>query len=125
MRPELLDGGSAGVDCVVAESGWCNITVFRRYIEHHLIKYLPERSDDDPVLVLYDGHKSHINLGLIDWALTQHFILLILSAHTSHVLQPPDVGCFGQFERVINTVCHKFMCEHCVQSITRYNVCAL
>ncbi|XP_053385176.1 uncharacterized protein LOC128550335 [Mercenaria mercenaria] len=125
MRPDLLEGGSAGTDGTVTESGWSNSTVFRRYIEHHLIKYLPERSVEDPVLVLYDGHKSHINLNLIDWAKTQNLILFILPAHTSHVLQPLDVGCFGPFERVYSAVCHKFMREHCGQSITRYNVCSL
>jgi len=125
MRPDLLEGGSPGADGTVTESGWSNSIVFRRYLEQHLLKYLPERSPENPVLVMYDGHKSHINLGLIDWAKTQHLILFILPAHTSHVLQPLDVGCFGPFERVYNAISHKFMREHCGQSITRYNVCSL
>ena len=125
MRQELLDGRSVGADGDVSDSGWSNSVIFRKYIESHLLKYLPERSAEHPVLVLYDGHKSHINLGLIDWAKTQHLILFILPAHTSHVLQPLDIGCFGPFERIYNNVAHKFMRDHCGQSITRYNVCAL
>lgn len=41
--------------------------MFWNYIKNHLIMYLPERLSDNPVLVLYDGQKSHIYLGLIDW----------------------------------------------------------
>ena len=125
MRPELLHGASAGTDGVVTESGWSNSVVFRRYVEHHLLKYLPERSPEDPVLVLYDGHKSHINLGLIDWAKTENLILFILPAHTSHVLQPLDVGRFAPLERIYNAESHKFMHDNCGQSITRYNICSL
>jgi hypothetical protein len=125
MKSELLDGGGHGVDGTVTESGWSNSAVFKRYLEQHLLKYLPERCLDNPVLILYDGHKSHINLGLIDWAKSQNIILFVLPAHTSHVLQPLDVGCFGPFERIYSSVCHKFMRDNCGQSITRFNVCAL
>ena len=89
------------------------------------MKNLPERSRNHSVLVLYDGHKSHINLGLIDWAKNEYIILFILPAHTSHVLQPLDVGCFGPFEKIYNNVSHKFMRENIGQRITRYNVCSL
>ncbi|KAH3810887.1 hypothetical protein DPMN_139285 [Dreissena polymorpha] len=41
------------------------------------------------------------------------------------MLQTLDVGCFGPFERVYNSVCHQFMRENCGKSITRYNVCSL
>ncbi|XP_052283399.1 uncharacterized protein LOC127880180 [Dreissena polymorpha] len=125
MRSELLEGGCIGADGTVSESGWSNSSVFRKYIAEHLMKYLPERSPDKPVLLLYDGHKSHINLGLIDWAREHNVILFILPAHTSHVLQLLDVGCFGPFERIYNSVCHQFMRENCGKSITRYNVCNL
>jgi hypothetical protein len=62
MRPELLNGGAV-VDGNVTETGWISSVVFRHQVEFHLIKYLPERSADSPVLVLYDKHMSHINLG--------------------------------------------------------------
>lgn len=125
MRQDLLDGKSVGADGDVSQSGWSNSIIFKRYIETHLIKFLPERSSDEHVLILYDGHRSHINLGLIDWAKRHFIILFILPAHTSHVLQPLDIGCFGPFERIYNRVCHKFMRDNCGQSITRYNVCSL
>ena len=93
-------------------------------MENHLLKYLPERNAKNPVLLLYDGHKSHVNLDIIEWA-KQELVLFVLPAHTSHVLQPLDVGCFGPFERIFNNMSHKFMRENCGQSITRYNICSI
>ena len=126
MREELLEGSCQGADGDVSETGWSNSVIFRRrYIENHLLKYLHERSKDNPVLILYDGHRSHVNISLINWAQTENLILFILPAHTSHVLQPLDIGCFGPFESIYNKVSHKFMRENCGKSVTRYNICEL
>jgi hypothetical protein len=66
MVAGLKDGASAGADGTVSESGWSNTEIFAGYMQNHLIKYLPSR--DDNIQVLYDGHKSHVSLGLIEWA---------------------------------------------------------
>lgn len=125
MRIELLDGKSVGADGTVTQSGWSNSEVFKNYLESHLLRYLPERTKEQPVLLLYDGHKSHVSLDLIDWARKEHIILFVLPAHTSHVLQPMDVGCFGPFEKVYNAISHKYMRDHCGATITRNNICPI
>ena len=113
MRQELLERKSTGASGDVTESGWSNSIIFKKYFENHLLKFLPERSAERPVLLLYDGHKSHISLEPIEWAQSQHIVLFVLPAHTSHVLQPMDIGCFGSFERIFNNECHKFMKQNC------------
>ncbi|KAK9701312.1 DDE superfamily endonuclease [Popillia japonica] len=45
-------------------------------------------------LLIFDGHNSHMTLPLIDSALKYNVELLCLQAHTSHILQPLDVGIF-------------------------------
>ncbi|XP_052071024.1 uncharacterized protein LOC127709474 [Mytilus californianus] len=125
MRQELLENKSTGADGDVSESGWSNTEIFRKYMANHLLKYIPHRTSDVPVLILFDGHKSHISLELIEWARKENIILFVLPAHTSHILQPMDVGCFGPFERIFNNECHKFMRQNCSQPITRYNICGL
>ncbi|KAJ8307379.1 hypothetical protein KUTeg_015463 [Tegillarca granosa] len=47
------------------------------------------------------------------------------SAHTSHVLQPLDLGCFGPFQRIYNSECHKFIRQNPSSTITRYNICSI
>lgn len=80
--------------------GLVNSAMFRKYIENHELKCLPERSVDNPVLITYDGHRSHINISLINLAKTKNVISFILPAHTSYVLQPLDISCFGPFEGI-------------------------
>ena len=94
-------------------------------MKSHLIKYLPARSEDSPVLVLYDGHKSHVSLGLIEWAKSEHIILFVFPPHCSHLLQPLDVSCFGPFEIAWNSACHRNMRETGGKVVTRYDVCRL
>ena len=86
MQEGLLEGASAGASGTISESGWSNTEIFSQYMQENLIKYLPEHSEDSYVLVLYDGHKSHVSLPLIEWAKVNHIILFVLSPHCSHLM---------------------------------------
>ena len=46
-------------------------------------------------ILFLDGHASHVTMELIDKAIKNDVELLCLPAHTSHVLQPLDVGVFS------------------------------
>ena len=85
------------------------------------MKFAP-RSDNEKVLLLLDGHRSHVSVNLVEWAKEQGIIIFILPAHTSHILQPMDVSCYGPLEKIYNNLCHKLMRESSA-NITRYNVC--
>jgi len=88
-------------------------------------KILVSSRNDDPVLLLLDGHKSHIAaVDVKEWAQERNIILHILPVHTSHILQPLDVGCYGLLQRIYDNECHKTM-RHNHSIITRYNVCEL
>ena len=123
MRPDLLNGATPSADGTVTETGWSNSAVFRAYLEDHILKFVPVR-DDQPVMLLLDGNKSHVSVGLVEWAKLKNIILFILPAHTSHILQPMDVGCYGPFQRMYNAECHKLM-RQTSSAITRYNLCEL
>ncbi|XP_041360715.1 uncharacterized protein LOC121376969 [Gigantopelta aegis] len=123
MREELLAGCTAGTAGTVSETGWSNTGIFQKYLKEHFSKYVPAASSDKPVLILYDGHTSHINVSLIQWARERHIILFVLPAHTSHVLQPMDVGCFGPFERIYNGMRHTYIREHATSGIDRHSLC--
>ena len=51
-----------------------------------------------PILLIYDGHGSHTTLSWIDHAHANNMILYCLPPHTTHRLQPLDVGCFGPLQ---------------------------
>ena len=45
-------------------------------------------------LLLADGHSSHVNLEFINYCDQNRILLLILPLHTTHRLQPLDIGLF-------------------------------
>ncbi|XP_041378595.1 uncharacterized protein LOC121390755 [Gigantopelta aegis] len=55
----------------------------------------------------------------------RHIILFVLPAHTSHVLQPMDVGCFGPFEKIYCNLRYTYMREHSTKGIEKHCICRL
>jgi hypothetical protein len=58
-----------------------------------------------PIVLIYDGHGSHNTVELIDAACTNNIILYLLPPHTTHHLQPCDVGAFGPLKRAWYSHC--------------------
>ena len=124
MMPGLMKNQSPGAAGTVTASGWANAEVFREYLQDHLMKYVQGRNSSEPILILYDGHRSHHSLDLIEWAKTNNIFLLVLPPHCSHILQPMDVGCFGPFQIKYSQECQTFTrCNG--QMVSRYDVCGL
>jgi hypothetical protein len=48
-----------------------------------------------PRLLIIDGHNSHTSYKFLDYAYSNDIIVLCLPPHTTHALQPCDVGVFG------------------------------
>ena len=46
-------------------------------------------------MLILDGHTSYISTAAIEFCISQNIILLCLPAHTTHLLQPLDVGVFA------------------------------
>ena len=124
MMPELMKGQTPGAAGTVTASGWSNAEVFREYLQDHFMKYVQGRDSSEPILILYDGHRSHFSLDLIEWAKTNNMILFVLPPHCSHILQPMDVGCFGPLQIKYSQECQTFSrCNG--RMVSRYDVCAL
>ncbi|CAG2209355.1 unnamed protein product [Mytilus edulis] len=123
MNNELMNGATPGAVGAVSDSGWSNTNIFRQYLTDHFLKYIPGRNNDN-VLLLLDGHKSHVAVDIIEWAQEHHIIIHVLPAHTSHILQPLDVGCYGPLQRIYDNECHKTIRQNS-SVITKYNICEL
>ncbi|CAG2196037.1 unnamed protein product [Mytilus edulis] len=123
LNNELMKGATPGAVGAVSDSGWSNTNIFRQYLTDHFLKYIPGRNNDN-VLLLLDGHKSHVAVDIIEWAQEHHIIIHVLPAHTSHILQPLDVGCYGPLQRIYDNECHKTIRKNS-SVITKYNICEL
>lgn len=71
--------------------GWMESEVFRNWFEKCFLQQIP---DERPILIIYDGHSTHINYKLIKSASDNNVTILKLPPHTSHILQPLDVAVF-------------------------------
>ena len=78
---QLMQGATPGAAGCVSESGWSNSEIIKSYLKDHFIKYVPGRTDDH-VLLLFDGHKSHISVDLIT-KLQYHYVCTA-SIHQSY-----------------------------------------
>ena len=118
-------GYSSGANGTVTDSGLSNRQVFESYLNNHFLKYVQGRDKDEPILLHYEGHRSHISLTLVNWAKENNVVLFVLPAHTSHALQPLDIGCFGPFKKIYNAEYHKFIRDNSLSKVTEYNVYSL
>ena len=121
----FLEGASYGSKGECSETGWSNMKIFQNYLEKHFLQYANRRSQQEPILLLYDGHKSHISLFLTRWAKRNNVILFVLPPHTSHLLQPLDVGIFGPFKTIYNKECQKYLRENPGAKVTKLQVAKL
>ena len=62
---DLLYGSNPGASATLSETGWSNSEVFHTYLEAHFLKSIPGRSGEKVLLIL-DGHRSHVSVGLVD-----------------------------------------------------------
>ncbi|KIJ40475.1 hypothetical protein M422DRAFT_256734 [Sphaerobolus stellatus SS14] len=67
-----------------------------------------------------DGHKSHETDEMVIQALDNRVIVILLPGHTTHKLQPMDVGVFGPFQTAWRMHCTDMACKG--QPVTRDTV---
>ena len=113
MPEDLTEGATPGCGFGVSDSGWSNSLLFQNYmyLKNHFLKYAM-RHNDKQLLLLYDGSSTHFSAELVDWALEQKIILFVIPPHSSHLLQPLDVGCFSPLKKCYNSLAHRYMKEH-------------
>lgn len=66
----------------VSDSGWINQDIYLKWFDFFVNNIPPVR----PVLLIQDGHSSHMSIELIEKARANDIHLLCLPAHTTHIL---------------------------------------
>lgn len=63
--------------------------------------------EDEYRILCVDGHASHISTKAIEFCVQKKIILLCLPAHTTHILQPLDVGVFDSLATAYKNLLHE------------------
>ena len=120
--PEKLHGGAVpGTLFASTESGWMNDSVYLEWFKFFLQNIPPTR----PVLLIQDGHSSHMSIKLIELARANDVHLLCLPAHTTHILQPLDVGVFKSFKAFFSKACSTYLSKNPGRVITNDMIASL
>ena len=91
MKDELMDNSPPGSIAVQHESGWMQSHICVSWFEHFVKHSNP--SEDRPVLLILDGHKTHTNnLPFIELVRSKFVTVLCLPPHCSHRTQSLDVS---------------------------------
>lgn len=107
---------------VVGQIVQCLKTSTNHFARHAGITNDP---DQDPTLILFDGHKSHVRLTLANWARQRNVTLFLLPPHSSHITQPLDVAIFGPFKIMNYRECSSYMQNNPGATVTKYEIAKL
>lgn len=83
----------------VSENGWTNNEIGLYWLEHVFDKHTRDHTVGRYRLLILDGHGSHVTLEFDQYCLNHSIIVLCMPPHSSHLLQPLDVGCFSVLKR--------------------------
>ena len=87
--------GLAGTLYSVSKSGWMEADNFLQWFLKLFVPSVTHLLSKGPVVLFVDGHQSHISLQLVKTAKENGIHLYCLPPHTTHILQPLDVGVYG------------------------------
>ena len=77
-----------------SDSGWSNSELYLKWLNFFVDNIPPTR----PILLIQDGHSSHMSIEAIEYSKVNGIFILCLPSHTSHILQPLDIGVFKSFK---------------------------
>ena len=108
---------------MVTESGWTDDEVCKQWFTKVFIPWAQARNiSGKPVLLISDGHGSHESNEMLEKAFACNILLLSLPPHTTHKLQPLDVGVFGPLQKAWGKHCQLQAVKR--DPVTRDNVIA-
>lgn len=82
----------------VSENGWTTNEVTLDWLKH-FDKYTRSKISGVYRLLILDGHESHHSIAFEEYCRTNNILALCMPPHSSHLLQPLDVGCFGPLKK--------------------------
>ena len=82
----------------VSQNGWTTNKLAKDWVRHFEEFTTPRKVGVYRLLVL-DGHESHHSDKFEEYCKAHNIITLCMPPHSSHILQPLDVGCFGPLKK--------------------------
>ena len=88
----------------VTDKGWMTTDIFTEWFDKFCI-----RVTERPLLLIFDGHLTHISISVIEKALNEEIFIIKLPPHVTDKLQPLDVAGFGPLKRMWETKLNEYV----------------
>ena len=95
----------------VSQKGWTNEELGLSWLSKIFEPRTKTKAGNHKRLLIVDGHSSHVNMKFIDFCDKHGIILAILPPHSTHRLQPLDVGIFAPL-----STAYSYEIDHLIQS---------
>jgi hypothetical protein len=82
----------------VSENGWTNNELGLKWLKH-FDEHTKERIVGSHRLLILDSHESHNSVNFHQYCEEHKIITFCMPPHSSHLLQPLDVGCFAPLKK--------------------------
>jgi hypothetical protein len=92
----------------VSDKGWTSLEHGFEWLKH-FNRYTESRTVGAYRLLIMDGHDSHNTTEFLDFCKDHKIITLCMPPHSSHLLQPLDVGCFALLKRAYSREIEDFI----------------
>ena len=116
LRYDPLAGAVDGSYLGRSDNGWMQTHLFYGWVANHFVTHIPP---ERPVLLLVDGHTTHIDLYISKFCKENGILLYCLLPHSSHITQPLDVGFFGALKLNWKKACDKYKVANMGSSVTK------
>jgi hypothetical protein len=83
----------------VSPNGWTSDEISLRWLEKLFIPSTSSRTKGRYRLLILDGHGSHLTPKFDEICEKNNIIAICMPPHSSHLLQPLDIGCFAVLKR--------------------------
>jgi hypothetical protein len=84
-------------------NGWTDSEIAVNWL-HHFNHHTKARTQGSYRLLILDGHNSHTSYEFVKYCEEEKIIALCLPPHSTHLLQPLDVGIFGPLAKAYKTL---------------------
>ncbi|EED21402.1 conserved hypothetical protein [Talaromyces stipitatus ATCC 10500] len=84
---------------VPSDNGWTTDQIGLEWLKTHFIPYINGRTVGKYRMLILDGHGSHLTPEFDHICTENNIIPVCMPPHSSHLLQPLDVGCFAVLKR--------------------------
>ena len=97
VSSESIEDCSPGTGATCSDEGTTNSSVFQLYLENHFLKFIERKEEAQPILLLYDGHRTHISPAMIELYKKQYVHMFPLPPTVSQAMGDMTFGIFRDF----------------------------